>query len=636
MATFTQEIYEKRHEVKFSYPDMADLMTEKQFKRGQYYRDKYLVRRGEMDEYREEWEMLEKMYACRRSQDKQDQHYPNNVVPLITPVVEGQVAAMLESDTEYVYTSNNPAHKEDLPKMEACSRYYRALNKSHQYFKDYARKYDLLGNSWITVMWDKTYSTDKTKPQGYPRLVVPPLLDVLVDGRIKDYKDLQHASYIIHAQGFQDIAWARTKYGDEKAEAIARCLNRYDGEDTSVSVDDNETFMLLHVWTRDNPEHKLELIEMDTTGFILEESFPYELVDNEYPFYFGRMIPQSGKFYGVGDGQILKYMQVLINNLADELEIASRHNAQPKTFVDAEKANIDLDQWDSDPSHPILAENPHQNIMVIQGQGISAVIPQMIQFLLDQAQRATRFADIMTGNQQGVSATATQISGQLAQGSVGIKDKAADIQKMMEWVDRYCLRLCLQFWDVPFWVTTFQGTEDAEFIDMSSIAKAPAVIPATGKLLSRIREKLRRNPTAPVVKYEHVYKKGQPVYTNFDFDVEIKLASGFPKGKNDLFNQILSLMQIQVLDPESGMMVPFLTLDVAREKMEQILGFKMTDASREMLRSMPQPTVANAGQVNPLSNSGEVAMPQGSRVSTQPSNLMGTVPMAPDNRSMQL
>lgn len=637
---FSLDIYERRHEVKFSYPDMQELMTKHQFERGQYYRQKYLSRKGEMGEYTEEWNMLQKMYECDRTPSHNDPNFPCNVIPLITPVVEGQVASMLESDIDYVYTSNNPAHKDALPKLEAVSEYCRLKNKAHLHYKDYARQYDLLGNGWLGILWDKSYSNDRTKPKGYPNIIVPSLGSVIVDGRIKDYKDLQNANYIIHEIGFQDIAWARREYDDEKAEAIARSLNLYDGDESNISVDDSNTFMLLHVWTRDNIKNNLQLIEMDSTGFILRESDPnkpyFKLVDNEYPFWFGRMLPRQGHFYGYGDGKILKYMQIFINNLADEMEVAARYNAQAKTFVDAERGNLDLDQWDSDPSHPIVMKNPSQNIYALQGQGISSVIPQMIQFLLDQAQRATRFSDIMTGTQQGVSATATQISGQLSQGSVGIKDKASDIQAAMQWCDRYCLRLCLEKWDIPFWVSKFKTESEPEFIDMSILAQQPAVIPATGETIAR-REKLHEdNPDIPVITYEQVYNdRGEPVYTTLDFDVKITLTSNFPRGKNDLFNQILSLMQIQVLDPQTQQLVPFMSTDVARSKMSEILGFTLTDKDKENLEQL-QELITSAAQINPISNSGEVAMPQGSSVSTQPSNLMGTVPMANDNRGMQL
>ena len=116
MAMVDMEIYEHRHEVKFSYPDMQNLMTREEFVRGQYYREKYLSRKGEMEEYSNEWNTLQKMHACERDQTNPDPNYPCNMIPLVTPVVEGEVASMLEREVDYIYTSNNPSHKDALPK----------------------------------------------------------------------------------------------------------------------------------------------------------------------------------------------------------------------------------------------------------------------------------------------------------------------------------------------------------------------------------------------------------------------------------------------------------------------------------------------------------------------------------------
>lgn len=629
-----EEIFENQHKQNI-YAGRTDIMTAEQIERGQYYMEKYNTRRGEVDMYREEFDEILKAYACERDPDPEDPNYPNNFIPLITPVVEGQVAAMMENDVDFVYTTNNPAHQMYMPKIETASAYCRHWNKAQQHYKDFTRLYDVLGCAWMTVVWEESTSKRKDRPSGYPRIVIPSIMSVLVDGRIKDYKDLQHAEYIIHEIGFQDILWARSEYGDEKANAIATSTNRYDGEGTESSHDDVDSFLLLHVWTRNNKQKNLQLIEMDANGLILRESDPskpyYGMVDNEYPFYFARMIPRNGKFYGYGDGKILLYMQKLINHLADEMELAARFNAQPKAFIDP-RSNMDLDQYDSDPSHPIMCENPHQTVYMLQGQGINPVVSQMIQFLLDQAQRATRFSDIMSGTQRGVSATATQISGQLSQGAVGIKDKASDIQNAMAWCDRYCMRLCLEQWTIPFWVGKFKGAagdkEVAEFIDLSGISKISAVIPK-----ERYKDG-KRQKTAKGVNYEAIIDdNGEPILVDLDYDVTVKLAAGIPKGKNDLFNQILSLMQIQVVDPATGRPVPFLTLDIARQKMAQIIGFELeTDAPK----TEPEPMLANAGQINPLGADGNVAMPQGSQVRTQPDNLASTVPMSMDSRGLQL
>ena len=136
-----------------------------------------------------------------------------------------------------------------------------------------------------------------------------------------------------------------------------------------------------------------------------------------------------------------------------------------------------------------------------------------------------------------------------------------------------------------------------------------------------------------IVDYETVVddNTGEAVLIDLDFDVRVKLAAGFPRGKNDQFNQIISLMQLNVMDSD-GQVKPFMEATVAREKMEQILGFKLK--SESIMSEADQ--LLNANQINPLGNSGEVVQPQGSRVRTQPSNLMGTVPLAQDSRRLQL
>jgi hypothetical protein len=633
------EIYELRREQSRTSKSPTDLMTEEEVKRGEYYRQKYDQRRGEIEQYREEFDDLLKAYACERDKVPDDPNYPNNFISLITPVVEGQVAAMLENDIDYNYTSNNPYHKKFIPQLESAAAYCRQWNKANQHFKDYARMYDLLGNAWVTVVWEKSISNATNRPSGYPRIMIPSIMDIFVDGSIKDYKDLQHARYIIHRIGFVDIAWARDEYGDEKANALAACFQSYETDGT-ISIDDLDTFELLHVWTRDNPQKNLQLIEMDATGFILRESDPetpyYETVDNEYPFYFGRMIPRQGQFYGYGDGKILSYLQKYTNNLADELELAAMYSAQGKTYID-KKSDIDLDELDSDPSKPVICENPRQNVYVAPAAGINPVIHQALSFNLEQAQRMTRFSDIMTGSQQGVSATATQINGQLSQGAVGIKDKASDIQAAMAWCDRYCLRLCLDKWDVPFWVQKFRTVgdeENFEFLDVQEFAQLPAVEPADGATLRRRREAKEQDPSMKVIPYDGAKDdNGDAVFFNFDFDVTVKLAAGFPKGKVEQFNQIVSVSQIVLLNTVTGKQEPMIEPEIARAKLEELMGFKFTS---EKENEVPDDRLLTTPSINPIGESGEVTMPQGSQVQSMPSNLANTVPKAADNRAMSM
>jgi len=626
-------VYEEVQEEQVSSGDWKGLVTDAQYERGQYYSDLYNTRSGEISRNKNLWDRLVELYACQRLPDERDPDYPNNFIPLLTPTVEGQVASIIEADIEFTHVTDNPAHRAFMPKYDAASQYFRRKNKFMLHFKDFTRTYDLLGNCWITPCWENSLTNSSNRPNGFPRLIVPPLLSVMVDGRIKDYKDLQYAEYIIHEIGFQTIGWARKQYGDEKANALTVGYNRYDGENPDISVDDSKSFMLLHVWTRNNPQNNLQLIEMDSAGFILRESDSskpyYKNVDNEYPFYFCRMIPIVGQFYGYGDGQILKPMQECVNNLVDELELAARFSAQSKILVDP-KAKMDGDQINSDPSQPAICVDPNGNVRVLQGGGINPVVVTMIEFLLREAQRATRFSDIMTGNQQGSSATATQINSQMLQGSVGINDKKSDIAQTMEWVDRYCLKLCLEKWDKPFWASL--GHNYSQYIDPVELGRAPAVVPLTNAKMNEHLERAKGNSNYRIPTIEEVYDEtDELVMSDIDFDTKVIMSSDIPRGKNDQYNILLGLAQMQVLGA-NGQVQPLITPKRLKELLEQILGFKLQTEGEEVdeFAGTIAPTVS---QINPVGAGGTVQTP-----TAIPSNLMGTVPQTPggDQRGLIL
>ena len=626
-------IYEDKQEQQGGLVDWRDLMTDEQKERGQYYHNEYMLRSAEIATHKTLWDRLSDLYACQREAYDQDPDYPNNFVPLLTPTIEGQVAAIIESSMEFNHVTDMPGQEAIMKKYDAASEYSRRKNNFNLAFKDFARFYDLYGNAWVTMFWEDSLCKKKGKPSGYPRLYIPPLLSVIIDGRIKDFKDIQYAEYIIHEIGFQTIDFARREYGDEYAEALSAGGCRYEGTSPDVSTDDSKSWTLLHVWTRNNEKRNLQLIEMDTTGLILRESDPskpyYKHVDNEYPFYFCRMIPVIGQFYGYGDGMILKPMQETVNNLTDELELAARFSAQSKLAIDP-KANASAYQFNSNPSIPIVCTDPNNNIRVLQGGGINPIVVTMIEFLLREAQKATRFSDIMTGNKQGVSATATQINSQMQQGMVGIQDKRSDIAQAMQWADRYMLKLCLEYWDMPFWASI--GYDYSEYIDPEYMLKTPAQIPLTSEKMEEYLAELAENPSMKIPQTQEVLdSNGKPIMVDIDFDTKVIMSQGIPRGKTDMYNILLGLAQMQVVD-ENGIPEPLITAKRIKQLMEQTLGFKLEaegeDVAGAKAAMLNQQAMA---QQNPIGAGDSVQVPTSNNA-----NLLNNVPQVPggDNRGL--
>jgi hypothetical protein len=609
----------------------TDLMTPEQMKRGSYYQNIYLQRRGEVDgKYKTDWEYLQQLYECKRFRPIDKPDAPNNFVPLLTPTVEGQVASMMESDIDFRHVTNNPAHESYMRQFDAASEYYRTKTKFKPHFKDFARTYDLLGNGYVTISWEKNITKSKSAPSGIPRISVPPVLSILVDGRIKDAKDLQYADYIIHEIGFQTVAWARREYGDAIADALNTGYNRQEGLDPDISYDDTNTFTLLHVWTRSNPEQNLQLIEMDTNGLIFRESDSkkpyYENVDNEYPFAIARMIPQLGQFYGIGDGAILRPMQETVNNLTDEVEIAARFSSQTRLFVD-KKSHMSLKSLTSDPSQPIPCDDPNGNILPVPGSGVNNVVFNMIEFLLREAQKATRFNETMTGNTQGASATATQINTQLTQGSVGIKDKKTDLAEVMGWADMYALKLCIEKWDKPFWASIGDGK--SIWIDPVSMSKASGAVPTSAK---RVKEALdlsfQTGEPANIPDFETVEGAEDAI----EFSTKVIIGESVPKGRTDMYNIMLGLAQMQVMGKD-GVPEPLISADRLRQGMEDILGMKLRTAEEEDMATSSSMNNGLMNKLNPIGNGDTVQVP-----TATPDNLQSTVPQMPsgDPRSVQI
>lgn len=623
-------IIEEEKKYQQGNPDYSALMNDEQRRRGQYYSDEYFNRRAEVDtKYKSEWDYYQKMYECKRERPAGvDEDYPCNFIPLLTPCVEGQIASMSESTMEFRHISNIPGSEQKMLKLDAASEYYRRKCNFKLHMKDFSRYYDLLGNGWVTVSWEKSFDKRKTSPGGIPRIIVPPLLSILVDGRIKDYKDLQYADYIIREVGYQSIAWARREYGDDYADALLAGFNRKEGENQTDSVDDSETFMLLYVWTRSNEKHNLQLIEMDANGLIFRESDPlkpyYSYVNNEYPFAFARMMPVQGDFYGFGDGAILKPMQEAVNNLTDELELAARFNAQARTYVDP-SAKMGEGQMTSNPEDIVYCKNPHQNILVVPGVGISNVIPQTIEFMLREAQRSTRFHDIMTGNQTGTSATATQIMTQTSQGSVGIKDKKSDIAEVMGWADMYALKLCIEFWDQPFWANI--NDEKSILIDPESLVTSEVTVPTSVESIEKNIELAKLGIKPPKLSYYETIKGEDLV--DIDFTTRVIIGEAIPKGATDWYNIWLGLSQMQVIGKD-GTVRPLVSADKIREAFENILGVSLKtmdektgeDSSGTMLSGI-------MNQLNPIGKGGNVQVPTAS-------NLQQTVPQMPNSDSRKV
>jgi hypothetical protein len=408
----------------------------------------------------------------------------------------------------------------------------------------------------------------------------------------------------------------------------------FDGE---ISGDDQDSFTLLHIWSRNNKNGYLQLIELSKCGIMITESDPmkpyYGMVRNKYPYMLTVLYESEGSIYGFSDGKLLMRLQYLLNNLWNECVIACRHSAQTATFIDP-GAQVDPDDFAAgkrDPRNPIPARNPNTNIKESAGKGMNSVVFNLIALVIQEAQRVVRFSSLKTGTNTGRDMTARQAGIEMQEAERGMDDKKADLSDTLADVGEYSLCLMMEKWDAA---KAFRVSEndDFEWIDARELSRVPVLVPADSNYVDswkaerqhridsgleqigevkppRFMQLHREENTAPEGEEDleneqpgtGKLKKRIPQYKQVEFDITCSIGEGLPTNKVALYNIILSLAKLQVPDEMTGMPRSVLTYEKVKKMLSDLLGIDLDDdrptqnPQEQQFMNMIRQTMAQGG-----------------------------------------
>lgn len=591
------ELYENKYNQESTFASIRDKVnTKEQQERANFYLAKYRFLKSEYQSRLEQDEEIEKLYRCER--EKKSENDPNSFDPIMLPVVEGQVSAMTEkfisaSVKGEGYSDQKFAHTGQIL-TDFAYRNIRIKSK----VKQGIRRYVLNGTSCFALGWNP----DALDGFGLPDWRTPQISKVFVDGKIKNLMDLEKAEYIIEEIGSFSILSARKEYGEDIANAI-QLGNTQPDFDGSQSQDDKDGFTKLHIWTRNNDEDNLQLIELSLCGIMLKESDPsepyYKYVDNKYPFFFFGLYPEEGKFHRFGDGKLLKRLQILLNNLWDECVIAAKYSAQAERYVDP-NSGLDPDQLDGDPSHPIYVREPTKNVKTTQGQGINQIVFSLISLILKEVERITRFSSLMSGNAPGREITATQSGIMVQQGNSGVDDKRNDISEAIAEATQYMMGLMMEFWPAAKAIRIAEDSDETEWVDARQLRNVPAMIPVDA---SYEKQWMAAHPDKPVPQYMQLESEegGKPQTKRVAFDIQVSIGEGMPTSKMALANLVMSLSKMVLPDEATGQPRALLSYQQVQKLMEDIIGLPIMKIVSEA-KNAPLPMPQGEGTGSPNQN----------------------------------
>lgn len=599
-----------------------DIMTEEEQERASFYAKEYSRQKQLMKNRSDKWLEIEEAYSNERVSDPVFNNNDDKRINILQPQIEGQVTAMTNSNISGVYRGVGFSDQKFASTASKIGDFILNQNNIRSHVKKFGRRYVKFGTSVLHVEWDNEALNDT----GLPIFTTPKLSTVFVDDKIDDLvMELDKADYIIQEIGKNSLEYLAREFSEDYLPIIqaSKMQDDFEQEDTTEN-----TFMYLKVWTKNNEKRELELIEMTEDGIILKRDGKdnpkpyYKHTFNRYPFFFATLYDNEQDIYGYGDGDFLLPYQKYIDKLMDIILRATSASSLGRTYFDPQ-SHLDIYTFtEGDPLKPIPCKNPNSTIRTERGQGVSDIVFRVLEIILQQVYNTTRFSPLMTGNNTGENMTATQAGIQLQQGQTGIDDKKKDISYSFGKCLGYAIGLCMEKWDSAIALRIADNEEKFEWIDARQLAEIPVMIPSSNEYTNAFKNK---NPDAEVPEYMQLSKEeefevetdnplldeetGNPIIDEetseplketvtkketkyvtkeLELDIDVTIGEGIPNNKVALYNIMLQLSQIQLLDEKTGALRPIVTYNIFKDIVEETLGIVIKDEEMEQFLQQQQ------------------------------------------------
>lgn len=513
-----------------------ELMTEEQKEMAKKFVGKYKTLYAENQSLFELWDKCEAAYRGQSSEYWDENEIMYDTINIIHPNIEGQVAQLVEQNIGVTARGEGPSDQNYSHIGRILIDWCLDKNNIKRHIETHERRREKFSSGLFKVHFDPK----AINGFGLAKIETPSLKRVFIDGKIKDYIKLQDADYIIETMT-KSITWARDEYGDKYADAIFTGIDPETLEGSSKE-DDSDTFTLLQVWTME--KELLKMYEITGDGLFLpdknKDGKPFYKY-NKYPYFLTPLYPIEGELYGMGDAELLMPLQALINDLDDQINRNNALNGNPRTYVDPD-SDIDLDKITDEEGQFIPCNNPHQNILFQPAPSVSESVVRRKMQVFDEAQRVTRFSDLMIGQGQGATATETNI--QLQQGNTGIDHKKQMLQITLKEVCQYLLSLMMEHYTEAKAFRITEDKNDFEWIDPRELNNIPVLKPATEGYRLQM---LQSQPHIEAPMWEPMTdEQGQPLTKEVELDIDITIGAGLPKNKSFLFTLVKELAVLAV------------------------------------------------------------------------------------------
>jgi hypothetical protein len=566
----------------------STLMTEEEMLQSNYFISTLNNNVGSMQDKYAEWDEVEEYYG---NDQEERENSPNSKMNALVASIEGMICQTVDREIQASCAGVSAEDNNFATVAKNGLNWILRNNKMRKKMSSYLRKIYKFGHGWLKVSFDHDYAGGF----GLSKFETVPLNKLFIDTKIKDPLRINEAEYIVETVNLSRT-FAMDVYGEKKANAIDYGFNQF--RDNGVfseaySIDDDDSNWTLISWLS-KCGGKLRLREITACGVLLYDSFKpgkrnieqgrklipkslYKYVNDIYPYFITTEYQLEGDLYGFGDGRLLIPVQKAINEIYDKIRIQMRPNtAGVDTY-----SGIDPDCINDNSFEPIpydgarLAGRPP--MYEFKWGSVNAEMFGLIEALRTEAQRVTRFSELMMGQAKAAS-TATEAAIQQEQGSSRIKYEKGNVEDTLADACKYALGLMMEFSKTGKSLRIEHPTGEKEYswVDFREMAEVPVQMPTTQDYQDRYIEE---NPQAKPPEFMNVEENGKPVTRDLDLDIYISVGAGLPRNPAFVWSIVEKLSQLAVIDTDEQPPAPkpAISWSELREFMRNTLGIPIKD-----------------------------------------------------------
>lgn len=526
-----------------------------------------------------DWAEYEEYWAGRANPpvDEDDPGSENNI---ILPVIESQIADLVDEPIDIVVTGVEPSDHFFAHDVQKIIEWVVDKNKLQIKLDDFERDRLKFGTGIFKVWFDP----HALKGRGLPVIDVVCPSNFFPDPKVKRPWKLQEAEFIIQA-GYQSLFMLRKRFG-KRAKAVRPEGNTmfnmelFKGEDApQIAAEINDRALLIERWTKEideNDEVYLRLVCV-ANGVVLYDSnwdadkrgYKSFYRRSNYPFVMVPCYSRKGVVWGMGDVELLKPVQDLINELDDQIRMNARLMGNLQIVVGL-ASGINPKKWTNRPGLKIPARDPDA-WRIVQPPDIPATIPNRRAEAKMEAQEYSGRSDAVEGRRPGGIRAASAIMALQEAGGRRVNHKKLMLQLGLTEIMQMIVDLIAEHYDeeMAFRVLNnrpknwfeYQEAKGDEYLwfrgsDLNEIPKyipgPPTVNTDTGMMENELVPLLGEN--------------GEPETKSAEFDIRVSVGAGLPHNKAFMYQAVVELQREGLITTEEG-----------RLFLKQIMSFPIID-----------------------------------------------------------